>query len=449
MTPKRKIGITCYPTYGGSGVVATELGIELAARGHEVHFITSSPPFRLNGREANIHFHEVDLYHYPLFEHPPYDLALATRMAEVAEFYSLDLLHVHYAIPHSLSALLARQMLETKQDAARRRYLPFITTLHGTDITLVGLDRSYLPITQFGIEQSDGVTAISSYLRDRTREAFGIQGEIEVIRNFVNCDVYVRVPTKVVAMRPRYATDDEKLLVHLSNFRPVKRVLDVIEVFARVSRALPARLLLIGDGPDRSAAEHLALPPRRCRTRIHFLGKQDNVNELLPLADVMLMPSEMESFGLAALEAMACSVPSIATRVGGVPELIEDGVNGLLFPIGDVEAMAEAAIALLSDTQRLNEMAATARKTASDHFCSSRIIPFYEQYYERVLARSLEPLAATLLKPVILPPLFELVQILSGAKKMRPLAFAVARFVRREERMPFPGPPPATKRSGS
>ena len=210
MTPKRKIGITCYPTYGGSGVVATELGIELAARGHEVHFITSSPPFRLNGREANIHFHEVDVYHYPLFEHPPYDLALATRMAEVAEFYSLDLLHVHYAIPHSLSALLARQMLETQQEAARRRYLPFITTLHGTDITLVGLDRSYLPITQFGIEQSDGVTAISSYLRDRTREAFSIQGEIEVIRNFVNCDVYVRVPTKVAAMRPRYAAARRK-----------------------------------------------------------------------------------------------------------------------------------------------------------------------------------------------------------------------------------------------
>ena len=205
-SPRRKIGITCYPTYGGSGVVATELGIELAARGHEVHFITSSLPFRLSGREANIHFHEVDVYHYPLFEHPPYDLALATRMAEVAEFYSLDLLHVHYAIPHSISALLARQMTETQQEAARRRYLPIITTLHGTDITLVGLDRSYLPITQFGIEQSDGVTAISSYLRDRTREAFNIQDEIEVIRNFVNCDVYVRDPAKVAAMRPRFTS---------------------------------------------------------------------------------------------------------------------------------------------------------------------------------------------------------------------------------------------------
>jgi N-acetyl-alpha-D-glucosaminyl L-malate synthase BshA len=403
MTPKRKIGITCYPTYGGSGVVATELGIELAARGHEVHFITSSPPFRLNGREANIHFHEVDVYRYPLFEHPPYDLALATRMAEVAEFYSLDLLHVHYAIPHSLSALLARQMLETQQQPARRRYLPFITTLHGTDITLVGLDRSYLPITRFGIDQSDGVTAISSYLRDRTREAFGIQGEIEVIRNFVNCDDYVRVPTKLVAMRPRFASEQEKLLVHLSNFRPVKRILDVVEIFARVANALPARLMMIGDGPDRSAAEHLALT-LGVQDRIHFLGKQDNVNELLPLADLMLMPSEMESFGLAALEAMACSVPSIATRVGGVPELIDDGAgpqggpaNGLLFPVGDNEAMANAAIALLGDDARLHAMATAARKTASDRFCSSRIIPLYEAYYERVLARSAE------LQPLVQP----------------------------------------------
>ena len=385
-TPKRKIGITCYPTYGGSGVVATELGIELAARGHEVHFITSSPPFRLNGREANIRFHEVAVYNYPLFEHPPYDLALATRMAEVAEFYSLDLLHVHYAIPHSISALLARQMLETQQEAARRRYLPFITTLHGTDITLVGLDRSYLPITKFGIEQSDGVTAISSHLRERTHEAFGIESEIEVIRNFVNCDVYVRDPEKVASMRPRFANADEKLLVHLSNFRPVKRILDVIEVFAKVAEALPARLMMIGDGPDRSAAEHLALR-LGVAERVHFLGKQDNVNELLPLADLMLMPSEMESFGLAALEAMACSVPTIATRVGGVPELISDHVNGLLFPVGDVHAMAAAAVALLQDAPRYTAMSLAARRTAQDHFCATRIIPRYEEYYERVLAR--------------------------------------------------------------
>ena len=380
-----KIGITCYPTYGGSGVVATELGIELAARGHQIHFITSSQPFRLTGREANIHFHEVSVSTYPLFEYPPYDLALATRMAEVADFYSLDLLHVHYAIPHSVSALLASQML-----AARGRRLPFITTLHGTDITLVGLDPSYLPITRFGIEQSHGVTAISGHLRDRTREAFEITSEIEVIRNFVNCDVYVRKPDLVTAMRPSFADSKEHLFVHLSNFRPVKRVQDVIEVFARVSRALPARLMLIGDGPDRSLAEQLALR-HNVQGRIHFLGKQDNVNELLPLADLMIMPSQMESFGLAALEAMACGVPAIATRVGGVPELIDDQINGLLFDVGDIESMAAAAISLLNDSSRLKALSIAARQTARDRFCASRIIPLYEEYYERVIARTKTP----------------------------------------------------------
>jgi N-acetyl-alpha-D-glucosaminyl L-malate synthase BshA len=374
-----RIGITCYPTYGGSGVVATELGIELAARGHDVHFITSSPPFRLTGRESNIHFHQVELFHYPLFEHPPYDLALATRMAEVAEFYSLDLLHVHYAIPHSVSAYLARQMLVT-----RGLHLPFITTLHGTDITLVGLDPSYLPITRFGIEQSDGVTAISAYLGQRTHEAFHIASPIEIIRNFVNCDVYQANPDLIAAMRPRYAAENEKLLVHLSNFRPVKRVVDVISVFAQVAAAMPARLLLIGDGPDRSTAEHLARS-LGVANLIHFVGKQDNVNELLPLADLLVMPSEMESFGLAALEAMACRVPAIATRVGGVPELIEDGVNGLLFAVGDTDGMARAAIALLQDEARLEHMSDAARKTAKDNFCAYSIVEKYEDYYRKVL----------------------------------------------------------------
>ena len=377
-----KIGITCYPTYGGSGVVATELGIELAARGHEIHFITYSQPFRLAGRDTNIRYHEVPVSNYPLFEYPPYDLALATRMAEVAELHSLDLLHVHYAIPHSVSALLARQMLAT-----RGRHLPFITTLHGTDITLVGLDRSYLPITRFGIDESDGVTAISSHLRERTRENLGISREIEVIRNFVNCDFYIRNPELVAQQRPRFARAEERLLVHLSNFRPVKRVLDVIEVFARVARVLPARLLMIGDGPDRSAAEFLALR-LGIGDRVDFVGKQENVNELLPLADLMLMPSEMESFGLAALEAMACRVPAVATRVGGVPELIDDGVNGLLFDVGDVDSMAEGAISILSDPALLERMSTASRRTAQDHFCASRIIPLYERYYERIVNES-------------------------------------------------------------
>ena len=380
-----KIGITCYPTYGGSGVVATELGIELAARGHEIHFITYSQPFRLTGREANIHYHEVPVSNYPLFEYPPYDLALATRMAEVAEFYQLDLLHVHYAIPHSVSALLAKQMLATKG-----KHLPFITTLHGTDITLVGLDRSYLQITKFGIDESDGVTAISAYLRERTQEAFGVTREIEVIRNFVNCDFYIRNPEIIAAQRPRFANADEKLLVHLSNFRPVKRVSDVVSVFARVAKEIPARLMLIGDGPERSAAEFLAMR-YGIADRVHFLGKQDNVNELLSLADLMIMPSEMESFGLAALEGMACNVPSIATSVGGVPELIESGQNGLLYEVGDITGMSEGALSLLTDPDKLEAMSRAARKTAQDKFCASRIIPMYEAFYERIAGANRSP----------------------------------------------------------
>jgi N-acetyl-alpha-D-glucosaminyl L-malate synthase BshA len=361
--------------------VATELGIELANLGHEVHFISYSQPFRLNGREEGIFYHEVPVSSYPLFEFPPYDLALASRMAEVAEFNELDLLHVHYAIPHSVSALLARQMLAT-----RGRRLPFVTTLHGTDITLVGLDRSYLPITKYSIQQSDGVTSISNYLKEKTVESFGVTGEIEVITNFVNCDVYTHIKDEAqrAEARKKLAGPDEAILMHLSNFRPVKRVVDVVKIFARVVEELPAQLVLIGDGPDRSAAEWLA-HDLGIQARVHFLGKQERVNELLPLADILLMPSELESFGLAALEAMACKVPSIATRVGGVPELIDDGETGLLYEVGDVDGMAAGALSLLRDRERLDAMREAGRRTAQKRFCASLVVPQYVRYYEKTV----------------------------------------------------------------
>ena len=381
-----RIGITCYPTYGGSGVVATELGIELAARGHEVHFISYSQPFRLSGRDKGILYHEVPVSSYPLFEFPPYDLALASRMAEVAEYHELDLLHVHYAIPHSVSALLARQML-----AARGRRLPFVTTLHGTDITLVGMDRSYLPITQYAIQESDGVTSISNYLKEETLTHFGITRPIEVITNFVNCDEYVPIKDEAARAEARgrlagLSNPGDAILMHLSNFRPVKRVVDVVKVFALVARELPAQLFLVGDGPERSAAEWLA-HDLQINDKVHFMGKQERVNELLPLADLMVMPSELESFGLAALEAMACKVPSIATRVGGVPELIDDGVTGLLYPVGNVEDMAAGAVSLLKDRDRLNAMREAGRETAQKRFCSSLVVPHYVRYYEQILGK--------------------------------------------------------------
>jgi L-malate glycosyltransferase len=376
-----RIGITCYPTYGGSGVVATELGIELAAMGHQVHFISYSQPFRLTGRDNGILYHEVPVSSYPLFEFPPYDLALASRMAEVAEFCDLDLLHVHYAIPHSVSALLARQML-----ADRGRKLPFVTTLHGTDITLVGLDRSYLPITRYSIQQSDGVTSISDYLKRKTVADFDISRPIEVIPNFVNCDVYtpVKDPVERAERRKKLAEPDEAILMHLSNFRPVKRVADTVKIFALVAKQVRARLVLVGDGPDRSTVEWLA-HDLGIHHLVNFVGKYDKVNELLPLADLMLMPSELESFGLAALESMACKAPAIATRVGGVPELIDDGETGLLYDVGDVEGMAAGAVSLLKDRERLDAMRDAARKLAQARFCSSLVVPQYVRYYESVL----------------------------------------------------------------
>jgi N-acetyl-alpha-D-glucosaminyl L-malate synthase BshA len=302
-------------------------------------------------------------------------------MAEVAEYYSLDLLHVHYAIPHSVSALLARQML-----AARGRRLPFVTTLHGTDITLVGLDRCYLPITRHAIQESDGVTSISDYLKAKTIADFNVTRPIETITNFVNCDVYTPITDESARARCRahYAAPHEPILMHLSNFRPVKRVTDVVKIFAIVARERPAQLVLVGDGPDRSAAEWLA-HDLGIHSRVRFVGKQERVSELLALADLLLMPSELESFGLAALEAMACKVPSIATRVGGVPELIDDGVTGLLFPVGDVDAMAAAALGLLADPSRLHAMREASRKTAQKRFCANLVVPQYVRFYEQVL----------------------------------------------------------------
>jgi L-malate glycosyltransferase len=293
-------------------------------------------------------------------------------------------LHVHYAIPHSVSALLARQMLA---EGPRGRRLPFVTTLHGTDITLVGLDRSYLPITRYSIEQSDGVTAISNYLRDRTLRVFDVKNHIEVIYNSVNCDVYKRNPEMAAEMRKEYALNNERVLVHLSNFRPVKRLTDVIEIFDRVHKQVPSKLLLIGDGPDRSVAEWLAVQ-KGIHADVLFLGKQDRVQDKLAIADIMLMPSELESFGLAALEAMACEVVPIATRAGGVPEVIEHGKSGYLADVGDVETMARYALELLTDEQRLQEMAKQARAVALDRFCATKIVAQYEDFYRRVLERA-------------------------------------------------------------
>lgn len=374
-----KIGITCYPTYGGSGAVATELGLDLARRGHEVHFITYQSPFRLRGYAKGVTFHEVDtsMSRYPLFDHYPYELALASRQYEVAVQEHLDLLHVHYAIPHATAAFLAREMLRQTSP------IKVITTLHGTDITLVGQEASFYAISRFSIEQSDGVTAVSRFLRDETYRAFGcVQCELAVIPNFVNLAEY----------RPDVATPTEslvpaghKLLVHVSNFREVKRARDVIRIFARLRRAMPATLMLVGDGPDRNETEQEARD-LGVSEDVHFLGRLDAVAPLLAAADLFVLPSQTESFGLAALESMACGTPVLATNVGGLPELITDGVEGLLEPVGSVEAMARRAIDLLKDAAvhaRMRE-ASLAR---AQQFSTDVVVPQYESYYARVMAR--------------------------------------------------------------
>jgi N-acetyl-alpha-D-glucosaminyl L-malate synthase BshA len=372
-----KIGITCYPTYGGSGAMATELGLELARRGHEVHFITYDSPFRLRGYVERAVFHQVDtsMGRYPLFEHYPYTLALASRQYEVALEEKLDLLHVHYAIPHATTAFLAREMLRGRHD------LKVITTLHGTDITLVGQESSFFAITRFSIEQSDGVTAVSQFLRDETYRAFGcVQCDLRVIPNFVNLHEY---HPESALPRDQLAPPGHKMLVHISNFREVKRVKDVVRIFARVRRALPATLVMVGDGPDRHDAEAEARE-LGVGSDVHFLGRLDAVAPVLAAADLFVLPSQTESFGLAALEAMACGAPVLAARTGGLPEVVTDNVDGLLEPPGSVEAMARRAINLLRDAAAHAAMREAALAKAR-LYSASVVVPQYEAYYAEVM----------------------------------------------------------------
>jgi N-acetyl-alpha-D-glucosaminyl L-malate synthase BshA len=374
-----KIGITCYPTYGGSGAVATELGIALAQRGHEIHFITYQQPFRLPSFLPRIYFHEVDVGRYPLFEYPPYDLALAVRMHEVVLKHELDLLHVHYAIPHATSAWIAREMLiPTRPD------IKVLTTLHGTDITIVGQDPSFFPITKFSIEKSDGLTAVSQFLRTETLAAFGCTGcRIEVIPNFIDPAVYDR---------SRYTPQLEEqargrmVLMHVSNFRPVKRVRDVVRIYAKVAREIPSVLVMVGDGPDRVDAEEEA---RRLGVAadVFFLGKLDSVAPLLASAHLFLLPTQSESFGLSALEALASGVPVIGTRAGGLPEVVRDGETGALCAMGDVEAMADAAIRLLGDPDRWQAASTLAAADARARFAMDAVVEQYEAFYARALEK--------------------------------------------------------------
>jgi N-acetyl-alpha-D-glucosaminyl L-malate synthase BshA len=377
-----KIGITCYPTYGGSGAIATELGIELSKRGHEVHFISYAHPFRLPHFMERVFFHEVEIARYPLFEYPPYSLALAAAMHEVAIREELDLLHVHYAIPHATSAWIAKEMLGGAHP------LRIITTLHGTDITLVGQERSFWEITRFSIAKSDGITAVSEFLKQETIQHFRVDpAVIQVIPNFVDPAVYRR--DRYPCRKKAFLRSGEKLILHISNFRPVKRVRDAVRVFERVSRDVPSRLVFVGDGPTRTeAVEEAAL--LGVEDRVIFLGKQDSVAELLACADLFLLPSATESFGLVALEAMASGVPVVATNVGGVPEVVQDGETGLLAAVGDVEGMAEAAAAILRDPARWSAMSEAAESYAKERFGVQAIIPRYEAYYQRVLSAPAE-----------------------------------------------------------
>lgn len=373
-----KIGIVCYPTYGGSGVVATELGKALAKNGNEIHFITYSQPTRLDFFSENLYYHEVAIKDYPLFDYPPYELALASKMVDVVEHEKLDVLHVHYAIPHASAAHMAKQILAEKGIS-----IPFVTTLHGTDITLVGKDATYAPVVTFSINMSDAVTAVSQDLKKETLDFFGVRKEIHVIPNFVDMDRFKK--QKKDHFKKAICPNDEKLLVHISNFRKVKRVKDVIEVFSKVRQVVPSKLMMVGDGPERTAAEEMCRQLGTCDD-VRFLGKLEQIEEVLSVADLFYMTSEKESFGLAALEAMACEVPVISTKAGGLPELNIDGISGFLCEVGDTEDMAKKSIHILDDAN-LSTFKTGAFNRAKD-FAMDKIRPLYENLYERVIEES-------------------------------------------------------------
>lgn len=378
-----RIGIVCYPTYGGSGVMATELGLGLARHGHEVHFITYRRPPRLSVFNENVYFHEVSGEDYPLFEYPPYDTALASKMVDVVKFENIDILHVHYAIPHATVAYIAKKIL-----LSQGRYVPVVTTLHGTDITLVGSNKAFAPVVEFSINKSDGVTAVSESLKKETCSYFHIQRDIRVIYNFIDFNRFSKSDKD--HFKKAIAPNGERIIVHTSNFRKLKRVEDVIEVFKRIHEKMPSKLLLVGDGPERYHLEEICRQLNLC-TEVRFLGKQDAIEELLAVSDLFIMPSESESFGLAALEAMACEVPVISSNAGGLPEVNIHGQTGFLSEIGDVDDMARNALTILSDDDTLQRFR-TAALTQAQRFDINFILPQYEKYYEEVLAASSLPI---------------------------------------------------------
>ena len=373
-----KIGITCYPGVGGSGILATELGISLAKKGHEIHFITSSSPIRLSGEYYdNIFFHEAEIIDYPVFKYPPYSLCLAAKMAEIIKKHKLDLLHVHYAVPHAASAYLAKQMCAEEG-------IKFITTLHGTDITLVGSSPGFTEFTKFSIEVSDGVTAVSQHLREVTYELFHVKKDIRVIYNFVDTKRFK--PVILTERRRKFAPDDHKILIHISNFRPVKRVLDTIKVFAEIRKEVPATLLMAGDGNQWCEANRLAIE-MGLGDSVKFLGNINLVEHIIPMADLFIINSIKESFGLAVLEAASCGVPALVTDIGGLPEVVEDGVTGIVAPSDDTHRMAEMGIRLLKNEELLNKMKSAARKRAVEHFDDESIVAVYEDYYREILEK--------------------------------------------------------------